>query len=91
MSLVSSLIPIYFNLEIPLGRILEPPHPQFFQLSLSIEPYKYKIISIIEGGEHNRYCYVVELTTQSKSLENIESKLELMEMKCLPCGGDFQH
>ena len=37
------------ELEIPLGRILEPPHPQFSQLSLSIEPYKYKLMSIVEG------------------------------------------
>ena len=53
MSLMSSLIPInmgLFELEIPLGRILEPPHPQFSQLSLSIELYKYKLISIVEGG-----------------------------------------
>ena len=34
----------------PFGRILEPPHPQFSQLSLSIEPYKYKLMSILEGG-----------------------------------------
>ena len=41
------------ELEIPLGRILEPPHPQLSQLSLLIEPYKYKLISIAEGREKN--------------------------------------
>ena len=50
------------GVEIPLGRILEPPHPQFLQLSLSIEPYKYKLISIVEGRT-KWYCYAVELTT----------------------------
>ena len=55
LSLMSSLIPIimgYFELEIPLDRILEPTHPPFSQLSLSIEPYKYKLISIVEGENY---------------------------------------
>ena len=55
MSLMSSLIPIivgYFEIEIPNHRILEPPHPQFSQLSLSIEPYKYKLISIGKGENY---------------------------------------
>ena len=56
MSLVSTLIPIilgYFELKIPHGRILEPPHPQFSQLSLSIEPHKYKLMFIVKGEEKN--------------------------------------
>ena len=36
------------ELEIPHGIILEPPHPQFSQLFLSVEPYKYKLISIVD-------------------------------------------
>ena len=55
MSLLSSLIPIImgeFELEIPHGRILEPPHPQFSQLFLSIAPYKYKLTSIVEGENY---------------------------------------
>ena len=46
---MSSLIHImmgYFELGIPHGRILESPHPQFSQLFLPIEPYKYKLMSI---------------------------------------------
>ena len=55
MNLVSSLIPIimgYFELEIPHGRIFEPPHPQFSQLFLSIETYKYNLISIVEAENY---------------------------------------
>ena len=55
MSLVSSLIPMilgYFKLKIPHGRILEPPHPQLSQLFLSIEPYKYKLMSMVEGDNY---------------------------------------
>ena len=36
------------GLEIPHHRILEPPLPQISQLFLSIEPYKYKLMSIVE-------------------------------------------
>ena len=51
MSLVSSLIPIIVGqsqIEIPHHRILEPPHPKISQLFLSIETYKYKLMSIVE-------------------------------------------
>ena len=40
------------ELEIPHHRILEPPHPQISQLSLSIEPYKYKLMTIVEGENY---------------------------------------
>ena len=63
MSLVSSLIPIimgYFELKIPHGRILEPPHPQFSQIFLSIEPYKYKLISIVEGENYRRIVMLLD-------------------------------
>ena len=39
---------------------------------LSIEPYKYKLISMVEGEKH---CYDVGLTTWPKPLESIESKV----------------
>ena len=37
------------ELKIPHHNILGPPHPQISQLSLSIEPYKYNLMSIVEG------------------------------------------
>ena len=53
MSLVSSLIPIIVGqliLRSPIIGSYRPPHPQISQPFLSIEPYKYKLMSIVEGG-----------------------------------------
>ena len=55
MSLMSSLIPIIvgqLSLRSPIIGYSRPPHPQISQLFLSIEPYKYKLISIVEGEDY---------------------------------------
>ena len=52
MSLVSSLIPIVVGQLSSRSLILgsqRQPHPQISQPSLSIEPYKYKLMSMVEG------------------------------------------
>ena len=52
MSLVSSLIPIIVG-QLSLRSLIlgsyRPPHPQFSEPFLSIEPYKSKLMSMVEG------------------------------------------
>ena len=53
MRLVFSLIPIIVGQLSSISPIIgsqRPPHPQISQLFLSIEPYKCKLMSIVERG-----------------------------------------
>ena len=51
MSLMSSLIPMIvgqLSLRSPIIGSYRPPHPKLSQLFLSKNPYKYKLMSIVE-------------------------------------------
>ena len=79
MSLVSSLIHIIVGQLSSIFLILgsyRPPHPIISQPSLSIEPYNYELMSMVEVL---LCCWINHLAQATE--EHREQKLELMGMR----------